>query len=252
MFCCCPCLHFPQATLNWESCHTKQGHPSPASSIDWLGCHSNRPGRSCLWTLTVTEDVGPLGHHNQFFSDWSDCINTHSKALPPPHTSHFGASNRQELLISTWLISSSFPLHLFKAQLRWHSSPVPYNYQSRSCILEDRKCFYRLVQKHLKPFAGQAPRKSPITLDEEIALPKLHLPSLGAYSLVWMQNIAHCNPGGCNSSLCFPTFIKTHIYSLWLARAWKWPMYSFYIDQEINALWCEEYRVTQRVYSMNA
>jgi hypothetical protein len=41
MFCCCPCLCFPQATLNWESFHTNQGHLPPASSIDWFGCHSN-------------------------------------------------------------------------------------------------------------------------------------------------------------------------------------------------------------------
>jgi hypothetical protein len=57
------------------------------------------------------------------------------------------------------------------------------------------------VQNHLKPFAVQSDRKSPVTLDEEISLPELHLPSLGAYSLVGMQNIAHWKPGVCNSIL---------------------------------------------------
>jgi hypothetical protein len=58
-------------------------------------------------------------------------------------------------------------------------------------------------------------------LDEEISLPELHVPSFGAYSLVWIQNIAHWKPGGCNSSLCFPNFIKTHKFSDGLARASK-------------------------------
>jgi hypothetical protein len=53
IFCCCSCLHFPQSTINWESFHTEQGHLPPASSIDWLGCHSNRPGKSCLGTFPV-------------------------------------------------------------------------------------------------------------------------------------------------------------------------------------------------------
>jgi hypothetical protein len=69
--------------------------------------------------------------------------------------------------------------------------------------LEDRKWFYWWVQKHLKPFAVQLARKCPITLNEEISLTELHLPSLSAYSLVWMQNIAHWKPGGCNSTLLF-------------------------------------------------
>jgi hypothetical protein len=42
------------------------------------------------------------------------------------------------------------------------------------------------------------------------------------------------------------------MYSLELARESKWQMYSFHIDQEINALWSEDYRVTHRVYCMNA
>jgi hypothetical protein len=48
---------FSPATLNWESCHTKQGHLPPSSSIDWLGCHSNRQGRRSLWTLPVPGKV---------------------------------------------------------------------------------------------------------------------------------------------------------------------------------------------------
>jgi hypothetical protein len=85
MFCCCPCFHFPQATLNWESCHTKQVHLPPASSIDWLGCHSNRPGRSYLWTLPIPGDVGPLWHHKWVFSDWSYCVSTRAKAPHPAY-----------------------------------------------------------------------------------------------------------------------------------------------------------------------
>jgi hypothetical protein len=69
--------------------------------------------------------------------------------------------------------------------------------------LEDRKCFYWWVQKHLKSFAVQSARKSQIRLNEEISLPELCLPSLGAYSLLWRQNIAHWIPGGCNSRLLF-------------------------------------------------
>jgi hypothetical protein len=153
MFCCFPCLQIPQGTLNRESCHTNQGHLPPASSIAWLGCHGNWPGKSCLWTLPVPDDVGPLWHHNELFFDLSDCISTQIKAPPAPHTGQFGASNRQELLICRRLISYNFPPHLFKVLLRWHSSPVPYKYQSGSWILEDRKCFYLSVQKYLKPFA---------------------------------------------------------------------------------------------------
>jgi hypothetical protein len=141
MFCCCPCLRFPQDTLNWENFHTKQGHVPTASSIDWLGCHVNRPGRSSLWTLPVPGEFCPLWHHNQVFSDWSDCVSTPAMAPSTPHTSNIGASNKQEHLIWRWLISSGFPPHLFKVQLRWHSSHVSSNYQSGSCILQDRKCF---------------------------------------------------------------------------------------------------------------
>jgi hypothetical protein len=36
-----------------------------------------------------------------------------------------------------------------------------------------------------------------------ISLPELHLPSWGAYSDVWIQNIAHWKPGGFNSRLLF-------------------------------------------------
>jgi hypothetical protein len=121
MVCCCPCLHFPKTTLNWESWNTKQGHLPPASSIVWLDCHSNRPGRSMVWTLPVPVDVGWLWHHNQVFSDWSHCVTTPTKPPSHPHTRHFGASNRQDLLIWRWLISANFPPHLFKVQLRWHS-----------------------------------------------------------------------------------------------------------------------------------
>jgi hypothetical protein len=70
MFSCCPCHCFPQATFKWDSFHTNQGHLPPAYSVDWLGCHSNTPGRSCLWTLPVPFDVSPLWHHNQLFSVW--------------------------------------------------------------------------------------------------------------------------------------------------------------------------------------
>jgi hypothetical protein len=48
MFCCCPCVHFPQATLNWENFHTKQGYLPLAFSFDWLSYHSNRPDGSSL------------------------------------------------------------------------------------------------------------------------------------------------------------------------------------------------------------
>jgi hypothetical protein len=73
MFCCCPCLRFPWATLNWESFHTKLGNYPPASSIDWIGCHSNRPGRSCIWKLPVPGDVHQLSHHSKDFSDsWTE------------------------------------------------------------------------------------------------------------------------------------------------------------------------------------
>jgi hypothetical protein len=171
-----PCLNFLPATLNWESFHTKQGHLPPTSSIDCLGCHSNKPGRSCLWTFPITGDVGPLWHQNQIVSDWPDSISIPAKAPFPAHSRHFCASNRQGLLIWGWLISSSYPPHLFKVQLRWHSSPVPQIYLSGSYILEYKKCFYWWVQKHLKPFAVQSARKSPITLNEEISLPDLHLP----------------------------------------------------------------------------
>jgi hypothetical protein len=96
MFCCCPWFHFPQAILNWESCHKKQGHLPPASSIDWLGCHRGRPGRSCLGTIPVPGDVGPLWHHNQAFSDWSECealpqrpLSLHTPATLVPVTGKF-------------------------------------------------------------------------------------------------------------------------------------------------------------------
>jgi hypothetical protein len=39
--------------------------------------------------------------------------------------------------------------------------------------------------------------------NDEISLPELHLPSLGAYSFVWMQNIAYWKRGGCKSRLLF-------------------------------------------------
>jgi hypothetical protein len=117
--------------------------------------------------------------------------------------------------------------------------------------LDNRKCFYWWVQKPLIPFAVQSPRKSQITLKEVISFLEVHLPSLGAYSLVWRQNIAHCKPGRCNARLLFSWLHQTHIFSMGLARASKWPMFSLYIDQEINALWSEDYRVTHRVYSMN-
>jgi hypothetical protein len=42
------------------------------------------------------------------------------------------------------------------------------------------------------------------------------------------------------------------MFSLGFARASKWPMYSFYINQEINALWSEDYIVTHRLNLMNA
>jgi hypothetical protein len=92
MICCCPCLHFPEATLNWKIFHTKKGHLPPDSSIDWLDCHNNMPGRSCLWRHPVPGDVLPLWHHNQVFSDRSHCVSPLAKH-PPPHTSHFDASN---------------------------------------------------------------------------------------------------------------------------------------------------------------
>jgi hypothetical protein len=42
-----------------------------------------------------------------------------------------------------------------------------------------------------------------------MSLPEVHLPSLGAYNLVWMQNIAHWKPGGVIPGFCFSNFIKT-------------------------------------------
>jgi hypothetical protein len=60
MFCCCPCLHFSSGMLNWESCHTKQGHLHSSTSIDWLGWHSNSPCRRNLG-------------HSQFLVMWANC-----------------------------------------------------------------------------------------------------------------------------------------------------------------------------------
>jgi hypothetical protein len=85
--------------------------------------------------------------------------------------------------------------------------------------LEDRKCFYWWVQKHFNPFAVQSASKSQITLNEEVSLWELHLPSLCAYSLVWMQNIAHWKPGVVIPGFCFAIFIKRHKLSQVLARA---------------------------------
>jgi hypothetical protein len=95
-----------------RSFHTKQAHVPPASSIVWLGCHSHRTGRSCLWTLLVPGDVGPVWHHNQVFSDCSDCVSTPTKATPPPHTSYFCACNRQCLLMMAHLLQ--FPSSPFQ------------------------------------------------------------------------------------------------------------------------------------------
>jgi hypothetical protein len=91
---------------------------------DWHVCHSNRPCRSSLWTLSVPRDVRSLWHHKQHFSYWSDCISTPTEARPLPPSSHFDARNRQKLLIWRWLLSSSFTPHLFKVQLRWNSLPI--------------------------------------------------------------------------------------------------------------------------------
>jgi hypothetical protein len=83
---------FSTGHTNWESCHTKQGHHPTASSIDWLGCHSNRSGRSCLWTLQVPGDVSSMWHHNQVFSDSSESRSPPGKAPHLTQTSHFGAT----------------------------------------------------------------------------------------------------------------------------------------------------------------
>jgi hypothetical protein len=97
----------------------------------------------------------------------------------------------------------------------------------------------------------QSARNSQIILNEEISVPEVHLPSFGAYSLVWMQNIAHWKLSFVIPIFCFPNFIKAHIFSQGLARASKWTNYPFYYNQEINALWSKDYRVTHRVYFMN-
>jgi hypothetical protein len=65
----------------------------------------------------------------------------------------------------------------------------------------------------------QSAWKSPITLDEEISLPELHLPSLDAYSLLRMQNITHWIPWVVIPGFYFPNFTKAHIFSQGLARA---------------------------------
>jgi hypothetical protein len=67
----------------------------------------------------------------------------------------------------------------------------------------------------------QSSRKSQKTLNDEISLPELHLPSLGAYSFVWMQNIANWEKGVVIPAFCFPNFIKTIKLSQGLARASK-------------------------------
>jgi hypothetical protein len=163
-------------------------------------------------------DMCPLWHNKHVFSGWSDYISTPAKSPPPLQTNPFCVSNRQDILNWRWLISSTLPPQFFKVQLRWHSSPLPYNYQSRSCISEDRKCFYWWVEKHLKPFAVVSAMKSQITLKEEISLLEIHLPTLCAYSLVWMQNIAHWKPGFVIPGFWIPNFLKTHIVSLGVAR----------------------------------
>jgi hypothetical protein len=56
--------------------------------LGWLGCHSNRPGRSCLRTLQVPRVKSPLWHNNQVFPGWLDSVSTTSKALPSPGSSH--------------------------------------------------------------------------------------------------------------------------------------------------------------------
>jgi hypothetical protein len=54
----------------------KAGAPSSSFFhwLDWLP--QPQAGRSCLWTLPVPCDVGPLWYHNQVFSHWSDCVST--------------------------------------------------------------------------------------------------------------------------------------------------------------------------------
>jgi hypothetical protein len=60
----------------------------------------------------------------------------------------------------------------------------------------------------------QSGGKTQITLKEEFSLPELQLPSLGEYSLVFMQNIAHWKLRGCNSRLLASYLHQnTHILS---------------------------------------
>jgi hypothetical protein len=70
-------------------------------------------------------------------------------------------------------------INVFKVQLGWHFCSAPYNSQSGTHILEDRKCFWWWLQKHQKDFAVPSARETTLTLDEAIFLPELHLPSCG-------------------------------------------------------------------------
>jgi hypothetical protein len=59
------------------------------------------------------------------------------------------------------------------------------------------------------------------TLNEEISLPELHLPSMVHIPLCGCK-IQHAgNQGVVIPGFCFPNFIKTHKFSHWLARASK-------------------------------
>jgi hypothetical protein len=105
---CCPCSISLGPTSLRRLPH-KTGTPSSSFFLlGWLGCHSNGPGSSCLRTLQVPRFVSPLWHHHQVFPDWSDCVSTHSKALPPPVSRHLCAIFWQDLLFWGSLFSSSF------------------------------------------------------------------------------------------------------------------------------------------------
>jgi hypothetical protein len=96
-----------------------------SSFIHWLvGYHINRLGRSILWTLPGPGDMCLLWHHNQAFSLvrlWS----TPAKVPLPPHTNHFGASNRQELLI--WRGSSPPVSFLTFSRFNWDDIPLLFH-----------------------------------------------------------------------------------------------------------------------------
>jgi hypothetical protein len=86
-----PCHTCPRSLGPNSKTHfpTKTG-PPPSSFflLGWPGCHSNRPGRSCLSTLQVPRARIPQWPHTQAFHDCSDHLSTASTAPPPPVSRH--------------------------------------------------------------------------------------------------------------------------------------------------------------------